>query len=79
MVKEPVYTYSSPNTVWINVVHKYKSGSVMTIKLRNARYSTGGLFYYEMLGHHWETSAQYPNDHGKKKKNVKRTKSLPEK
>ena len=58
-----VYTYSSPNTMWINVVHKYNSW----------------LLYYEMLCHHWETSAQDPNDHAKKKKNVKRTKSLPEK
>ena len=59
-----VYTYSSPNTMWINVVHKYNSW----------------LLYYEMLCHHWETSAQYPNDHAKKKKkNVKRTKSLSEK
>ena len=57
-----VYTYSSPNTMWINVVHKYNSW----------------LLYYEMLCHHWETSAQYPNDHAKKK-NVKRTKSLSEK
>ena len=42
-----VYTYSSPNTMWINVVHKYNSW----------------LLYYEMLCHHWETSAQDPNDH----------------
>ena len=25
MVKEHGYTYSSPNTMWINVVHKYNS------------------------------------------------------
>ena len=30
MVKEPGYTYSSPNTIWINVVHKYNRRSVMT-------------------------------------------------
>ena len=47
-----VCTYSSPNTMWINVVHKYNSW----------------LLYYEMPRHHWETSAQYPNDHGKKKR-----------
>ena len=29
-VKEPGYTYSSPNTTWINVVHKYNRGSIMT-------------------------------------------------
>ena len=48
MVKEPVYTYSSPNTVWINVVHKYKSGSVMTIKLRNAIKDTRQAAYFIM-------------------------------
>ena len=76
MVKEPGYTYSSPNIMWINVVHKYNRGSV--IQLKNF---TGGLrvFYYERLGHHLETSARYPNDHGKKKDTVKRTISLSEK
>ena len=49
MVKEPVYTYSSPNTVWINVVHKYNSGScVMTIKLRNAIKDTPQAAYFIM-------------------------------
>ena len=48
MVKEPVYTYSSPNTVWINVVHKYNSGSVMTIKLRNAIKDTRQAAYFIM-------------------------------
>ena len=44
------------------------------------QYSTRGLFYYERLGHHLETSAQYPHDHEKKKNDtVKRTISLPEK
>ena len=62
MVKEPEYTYSSPNTMWINVVHKYNRGSVIQYK----RYSTGGLFNHERLGHHLETSARYPNDHEKK-------------
>ena len=66
------HTYSSSTTMWINVVHKYNRGSVM-------QYSTGGLFYYERLGHHLETSARYPNDHEKKKDTVKRTISLPEK
>ena len=62
MVKELKYTYSSPNTMWINVVHKYNRESVLQLKI-----SSGGLFYYERLGHHLETSAQYPNDHGKKR------------
>ena len=31
------------------------------------QYSTRGLFYYERLGHHLETSAQYPHDHEKKR------------
>ena len=35
MVKEPKYTYSSPNIMRINVVHRYNRGSVMTITLRN--------------------------------------------
>ena len=48
MVKEPVYTYSSPNTAWINVVHKYNSGSVMTIKLRNAIKDTRQAAYFIM-------------------------------
>ena len=61
MVKKPGYAYSSPNAMWMNVVHKYNRGSVIQ------RYSTGGLFYYERLGHHLETSVRYPNDRGKKK------------
>ena len=61
MVKEPGYTYSSPTTMWINVINKYNRGSVI-------QYSTGCLFYYERVGHHLETSAQYPNDHEKKKR-----------
>ena len=48
MVKEPVYTYSCPNTVWINVVHKYNSGCVMTIKLRNAVKDTRQAAYFIM-------------------------------
>ena len=48
MVKEPVYTYSSPNTVWINVVHKYNRGCVMTIKLRNAIKDTRQAAYFIM-------------------------------
>ena len=80
MVKEPVYTYSSPNTVWINVVHKYNSGSVMTIKLRNAIKDTRQAAYFIMrcsaiigkLLRNIQTITE-------KKKNVKRTKSLPEK
>ena len=31
MVKEPEYTYSSPNTMWINVVHKYNRGFVIQL------------------------------------------------
>ena len=68
MVKEPSYAYSSPNTMWINVVHKYNSGSIMTIELRNTNKDIQQAAYFIMrIGHHWETSAQYPNDHGKKK------------
>ena len=79
MVKEPGYAYSSPNTMWINVVHKYNRGSVMTRKLRNTIKDTRQAAYFIMrTDHHWETSAQYPNDHGKKD-TVKRNKSLPEK
>ena len=48
MVQQPVYTYSSPNTMWINVVHKYNSGSVMTIKLRNAIKDTRQAAYFIM-------------------------------
>ena len=29
MVKEPGHTYSSPNNMWINVVHKYNRLSVI--------------------------------------------------
>ena len=79
MVKEPVYTYSRSNTVWINVVHKYNSGSVMTIKLRNAIKDTRQAAYFIMrcsaiigkLLRNIQTITE--------KKNVKRTKSLPEK
>ena len=48
MVKEPFNTYSSPNTMWINVVHKYNSGSVMTIKLHNAIKDTRQAAYFIM-------------------------------
>ena len=80
MVKEPVYTYSSPNTVWINVVHKYKSGSVMTIKLRNAIKDTRQAAYFimrcsDIIGKLLRNIQTITG----KKKNVKRTKSLPEK
>ena len=34
MVKEPGYTYSSPTTMWINVVHKYNRGSVKILDRR---------------------------------------------
>ena len=51
MVKEPVYTYFSPNTMWINVVHKYNSGSgIMTIKLRNAIKDTRQAAFFIMRG-----------------------------
>ena len=39
MVKEPGYTYSSPNTLWINVAHKYNRGSIIQYKdTRKAAY-----------------------------------------
>ena len=50
MVKEPEYTYSSPNTMWLNVVHKYNRGSVMTIKLRNTIKHTRQAAYLIMRG-----------------------------
>ena len=47
----------------------------MTIELRNTIKDNRQAAYFIMrIGHHWETSAQYPNDHGKKKDTVKRTK-----
>ena len=46
----------------------------MTIELRNTIKDTRQAAYFIMrIGHHCETSAQYPNDHGKKN-TVKRTK-----
>ena len=80
MVKELEYTYSSPNTMWINVVHKYNRGSVMTIKLRNTIKDTRQAAYFIMRGlaiigkllHNIQTITE-------KKDTVKRTKSLPEK
>ena len=80
MVKEPVYTYSSPNTVWINVVHKYNRGCVMTIKLRNAIKDTRQAAYFIMrcsaiIGKLLRNIQTITG----KKKNVKRTKILPEK
>ena len=48
MVKEPVCTYSSPKTMWISVIHKYNSRSVMTIKLRNAIKDTRQAAYFIM-------------------------------
>ena len=40
----------------------------MTIELRNTIKDTRQAAYFIMrIGHHWETSAQYPNDHGKKR------------
>ena len=50
MVKESEYTYSSPIIMWINVVHKYNRGSVMTIKLRNTIKDTGQAAYFIMRG-----------------------------
>ena len=50
MVKEHGYTYSSPNIMWINVVHKYNSRSVMTIKLRNIIKDTRQAAYFIMRG-----------------------------
>ena len=50
MVKEPRYTYSSPNTMWINVVHKYNRGSAMTIKLHNTIKNTRQAVYCIMRG-----------------------------
>ena len=41
----------------------------MTIELHNTIKDTRQTAYFIMrIGHHWETSAQYQNDHGKKKK-----------
>ena len=79
MVKEPVYTYSTPNTVWINEVHKYNSGSVITIKLRNAIKDTRQAAYFIMrcsaiiwkLLRNIQTITE--------KSTVQRTNSLPEK
>ena len=48
MVKESEYTYSSPIIMWTNVVHKYKRGSVMTIKLRNTIKDTRQAAYFIM-------------------------------
>ena len=48
IVKEPEYTYSSPNIRWINVVHKYNRGAVMTIKLRNTIEDTRQAAYFIM-------------------------------
>ena len=50
MVKEPGYTHSSPNTMWINVGHKYNRGPVMTIKLRNTIKDTRQAAYFIMKG-----------------------------
>ena len=67
MIKEAGYTYSSPNTTWINEGHKYNRGPVMTTELRNTIKDTRQAAYFIMrLGHHWDTFAQYPNDHGNK-------------
>ena len=79
MVKEPIYTYSSPNTVWINVVHKYNSGSVMTIKLRNAIKDTRQAAYFIMRCSAIIGKLLCNIQTITEKKNVKRTKSLPEK
>ena len=51
----------------------------MTKELRNTIKDTRQAAYFIMrIGHHCETSAQYPNDHGKKKYREK-DKNLPEK
>ena len=40
----------------------------MTIELRDTIKDTRQAAYFIMrIGHRWETSAQYPNDHGKKR------------
>ena len=53
VVKEPGYTYSSSNIMWINVGNKYNRRSVMTIKIRNATKDTRQAAYFTMrLGHH---------------------------
>ena len=64
MVKEPGYTYSSPNTMWINGVHKYNRGSV-----RNTVKDTRQAAYFIMRGSAiiWKLLRDIHNDHGKKK------------
>ena len=79
MVKDLVYTYSSPNTMWINVVHKYNSGSVMTIKLRNAIKDTREAAYFIMRSSAIIGKLLCNIQTITEKNTVKRTKSLPEK
>ena len=45
MVKEPEYRYSCPNTMWINVVHKY----TRTKKKRRVTYKDSSKGYNVML------------------------------
>ena len=79
MVKEPGYTYSSPNTMWINVVHKYNRGSVMTIKLRNTIKHTRQAAYLIKRGSAIIGNLLRNIQTITEKNAAKRTKSLPEK
>ena len=50
MVKGHGYTSSSPNTMWINVVHRYNRGSGMTIKSHNTIKDTRQAACFIMRG-----------------------------
>ena len=53
MSKNPgihILVHSSPNTMWINVVHKYNRGSIMTTELSNKIKDTRQAAYFIMRG-----------------------------